>query len=672
MFVLIINFQRMKKLILLFTILLSTAYAYAQYYYVPHLYAPGNPGGLNNDDEFPFGGGLSSTWVSIQSGSATNPVWTAQQTIPFPFQFNGNSVSQYYVSTSGVLTFSSTVGAAPSYTNTLLPDAQIPDNSVMIWGVEGTGSNDVIVVKTFGTAPNRQQWIMFSSYTTFGGTGYQYWSIVLEESSNKIYVVDQRNTYADVRVTVGIQLNSSTAINVNNTNILSAVSGSSSNASDNYYYEFLNGVQPQYDLAVISNNLYPTFGLTSAPFNIQGTVFNAGAAIIDSLVLNYTINGGAPTSASLNGLNILPGQTYNFSHPTTWNPGSVGSYVISIYATNLNGNADQNIVNDVFTETVQILAQVAQLTPLFEEFTSSTSAPDLPANLQFNALLSANSGNFTCVKYQMNWPNPGDIYYNADGFIRQTFYNVVAIPNLLVDGAPGIHPALFTQTDFDNEYEKPAFFNISSTYSVVGNSVSVTATILPLIDLTNPVKVFFAITESQTVNNASTSGETEFYFVEHRMMPDGDGYSIANMVAGIPVSITQNYTFPAINNVENFNNLTFPVWLQNPTTKEVYQSSFSTVLTGVQENDGPIGGIINLYPNPTGSDINVMYQLQKDETLNMSISNTLGEVVLVKNNILGNHGRNNQTLNTSILAPGTYFIDLHIANNHYRSKFVKY
>ena len=32
----------------------------------------------------------------------------------------------------------------------------------MVWGLQGTGSNDNIVTKTFGTAGGRQHWVFFA------------------------------------------------------------------------------------------------------------------------------------------------------------------------------------------------------------------------------------------------------------------------------------------------------------------------------------------------------------------------------------------------------------------------------------------------------------------------------------------------------------------------------
>ena len=145
-------------------LLLSLSFANAQYWRIDYPNAATNPGGLNTDDEYPVGGGLATTWATIQGFSAT-PVWSPAQTIPFSFSFNGAAVTQFKVSTSGVLTFNTGSSmAAPAYAKASLPDATIPDQSVCIWGLAALGSNDNIVTKTFGTAPNRQLWVQFSSY----------------------------------------------------------------------------------------------------------------------------------------------------------------------------------------------------------------------------------------------------------------------------------------------------------------------------------------------------------------------------------------------------------------------------------------------------------------------------------------------------------------------------
>ena len=167
-------------------VMLSFFISKAQYWQIPNINANQNPGAINNDIEQPG----QPAWTPLLTSSAT-PTWSPAVSIPFPFLFNGSAVTQIKASSTGIVTFdvSSTL-AAPSSANTSLPSALIPDKSVCIWGIEGTGADDMILTKTFGTAPNRQFWIQYNSYSIASEpTAWCYWSVVLEETTNKIHIV---------------------------------------------------------------------------------------------------------------------------------------------------------------------------------------------------------------------------------------------------------------------------------------------------------------------------------------------------------------------------------------------------------------------------------------------------------------------------------------------------
>lgn len=61
----------MKKLYTLASAMCIAALGFSQYYYIPHIIAGQNPGGLNTDLEYPVGGGLSTSWTTIQGPSAS-------------------------------------------------------------------------------------------------------------------------------------------------------------------------------------------------------------------------------------------------------------------------------------------------------------------------------------------------------------------------------------------------------------------------------------------------------------------------------------------------------------------------------------------------------------------------------------------------------------------------
>ena len=218
----------MKKKLLLLTFLgLFFSAMQAQYWQVEYLNANVNPGELNTDDEYPVGNGLAPTWATLLAPTAT-ATWSATTNLPFAFDFYGSPVTSFKVSNSGVLTFDVATALAPTpYGSVALPAATVPDKSICILGIQGTGVNDNIVTKTFGTAPNRQFWVFFNSYSDAAATtDYLYFSIVLEETTNRIYIVDQR-TNATATNSVGLQMNATTAYSLAGSPNVGAYAGTS-------------------------------------------------------------------------------------------------------------------------------------------------------------------------------------------------------------------------------------------------------------------------------------------------------------------------------------------------------------------------------------------------------------------------------------------------------------
>ena len=359
----------MKKL---FTLILSLfcicTLSFGQYYYVKVAPVPGyNPGGLNNDGEYPNGSGLTSGWNSILGPSVTSPAWSSNQSIPFSFNFNGSSVTQYKVSSTGVLTFNTGAATAPSSSNAALPSGSIPDNSVCIWGIEASGTNDEVVTKTFGSFPNRQHWVFFTSHSLNGG--WSYWSIVLEESSDRIYIVDQRNQGTSGGVSMGIQIDGSTAISVTGSPSVLPESGNSEMPSDNLYYEFVYGVQPAIDGELLT---FETPSYVNVTNNIiKGDIKNLGSSTITSIDLNYSIDNGATITQNLTGLSIATFIEYDFSHSTSW-WAPPGTYSVKVWISNVNGlGPDTDSGNDEITKNITVVNPIPNIIPSYASVTNT-------------------------------------------------------------------------------------------------------------------------------------------------------------------------------------------------------------------------------------------------------------------------------------------------------------
>ena len=346
----------MKKITLLIAALFTGSMAFAQYYYLPA--QPGNPGVLNNDGEGTFANMSPLGWADVQATSSTD-VWSSNQTIPFGFMFNGTSRTSYKVSTTGVLTFTTAATIVPSSSNSNLPSTSIPDNSICAWGLEVSGSNDHIASKTFGTSPNRQHWVSFLSASNPGETqqNYTYWSIVLEETSGRVYIVDQQHRRAP-DLTIGLQLNGTTAISHPGSPNVGNLAGNNSSASDNVFYSFMPGSQPGFDLAGVRLIMNDTIAPPNSAFDIYGTFINLGFASVSNVELNYSINGGATVTSNVSGLSIAKFATSNINHPTKWTPTSTGVYSIKMWVSKINGSTDADLSNDEINFDVTVLQSI--------------------------------------------------------------------------------------------------------------------------------------------------------------------------------------------------------------------------------------------------------------------------------------------------------------------------
>lgn len=667
----------------------------AQYYYIPNVSVGYNPGNLNVDGEYPVGGGLPAGWTTLQTQSAS-PIWSPTQTIPFTFSFNGASVTQFKVSTSGILTFDvATAVAAPSYTKAALPSALIPDNSVCIWGLGATGTNDNIVTKTFGTAPNQQFWIQFSSYgygtTPSDGSNFTYWSIVLEETTNSIYIVDNRTGgFATTKsVSAGIQINSSTAISVAGSPSLASLSTGDGTPGDNSYYHFIFGTQPDYDLYVkdITTSPYLVVGNNT----ITGVINNIGLTTITSLTLNYKINGGTAVTDAITGISIAPLGSYAFSHTVLWNTVTSGSYTVECYATDLNGaNVDQNPGNDSKTKTLNILTALEPRIPLFEIFTSSTCPPCTPGNINFHSIIDTiNALQHVSVKYQQDFPGTGDPYATAESVTRRgSFYAINSIPRMENDGGWDGNANSFTYSLYQDAKSIPAQYMMNATYTndVTTRTLSAKVLYSPLFNATG-TQLYTAILEKETSNNIKSNGETSFFNVMKKMLPDENGTSINNIAPGVWDSVSITYTFngnyrlpsngQAANvidhsiehSVEEFSDLIMVGWLQDPSgSKQVFQAcNFTpTIGSGVYEMNKSVNSIL-IYPNPADQYTAVEISLNASENLKIQLMDVEGKTIETLH-IAGKSGLTKENFNTSKLANGIYHVAVSDSKNN---SFVK-
>jgi len=377
----------------------------------------------------------------------------------------------------------------------------------------------------------------------------------------------------------------------------------------------------------------PTYFVGST--DVAGTIANVGNSNIESFSINWQLNGGDTYSDIIAGQNISIGQTYEFTstHALTPEP---GVHTLKVWISAVNGTTvpDNDPVNDTMTKILRIPTQTLPRIPMFEEFTSSTCAPCASFNNGvFNPFLAQNEDDLVYVKYQMDWPGAGDPYYTEEGGVRRGYYGVNAVPMLFVDGKNVATTSPGVNTAFTTSLANPAFIDIASYYAIDGNNLFIKGQFISyadLVDATLNIVVF----EGITTQNVATNGETEFHHVMMRLLPDGYGTPIENVMTGEPFLFEHNVDM-STTNVEEMDDLQVAIFLQDNVTKEIFQSSYAD-LSGVGVSKLQTSKL-TIYPNPVNGDqININIPESLGDNVRIEVRNSMGSIVKVYNALNSN------------------------------------
>jgi len=227
--------------------------------------------------------------------------------------------------------------------------------------------------------------------------------------------------------------------------------------------------------------------------------------------------------------------------------------------------------------SIIVNAQTVPLKPLYEEFTSSTCAPCAGANAILDPLLQANPGTHSLIKYQMNWPGSGDPYYTEEGGVRKVYYNVTGVPSMFIN-SESLYPGDITQEIYDSYLDELTSIELDIVSAEIDDDyiATIEVDINPLIDYVAGLTAHIVIVEKVTVGNVGSNGETEFFNVMMKMLPNAYGTTLDALTTGNTVTIIESYdmgeTF-----MEQPNDLAVIVFIQDDTDKTVYQSDQADV-----------------------------------------------------------------------------------------------
>jgi len=233
---------------------------------------------------------------------------------------------------------------------------------------------------------------------------------------------------------------------------------------------------------------------------------------------------------------------------------------------------------------------------LHEIFTGSTCGPCFDADGIILGVLEDNPGKYVQLAYHIG----SDPYVSSEAVARKMYYipeeDTYSIPYLHVDGF-GFHPveykddAGYTQADFDGFQAEPCYLQMDVSHTINGKTVDIIVDLTPLQDDSSDLRLLVAIIENTTYLNEGTNGLTEFHHVMKKMVPDDSGTVLDPLIRGEEVQLSFSYTFEGeyddstgitnmidhstAHTVEEFEDLSVVVFVQNNTSWQVLQSAWS-------------------------------------------------------------------------------------------------
>ena len=220
---------------------------------------------------------------------------------------------------------------------------------------------------------------------------------------------------------------------------------------------------------------------------------------------------------------------------------------------------------------------------LIEEFTNASCPPCAAQNPGFNATVDANLQYLTPIKYQTNWPgfDPMNVQTQAEVGPRVTYYGVTGVPNGRQNGTLEVFPlSNMTAATIQAAYNTltPVTIALNHTLSPNADSVYITVAVKSDAALTGNLRLRVVVAEDEIIfaSAPGSNGEADFYQIMRKMLPNATGTATGDFAAGE----TKNYSFAwKLDYFYDLNQMSVAAFLQNDTSKEVYQSERSEPVT---------------------------------------------------------------------------------------------
>lgn len=248
------------------------------------------------------------------------------------------------------------------------------------------------------------------------------------------------------------------------------------------------------------------------------------------------------------------------------------SYDVTIKSVNVLKNSTVELNFDLYA-TDKIV--------LIEDFANVSCVPCVTSNRILEQLTNNTFGRnrLVAIKFPTNFPSPVDPFFlanSSDCNSRMGYYSIILAPTNIINGI--LKPIPSDSNDVKekviSELAKIPQFKIDVQSNINANDfiIDITVEVKDLTGLDFSKLVLHTVVTETDIEYSTppgSNGETKFYDVMRKMLPNNQGETLAS------INQLGTYTFQrqvAINSAWLQSNLNAVVFIQNKDTKEVYQA----------------------------------------------------------------------------------------------------
>jgi hypothetical protein len=298
---------------------------------------------------------------------------------------------------------------------------------------------------------------------------------------------------------------------------------------------------------------------------------------------------------------------------------------------------------------------------LLEHFTNVSSSEFARIDAELQQFASGHSDEVITLQYHTGFPgnDPLNEDNRPDPSARALYYGLAQVPHIIMDGSYKDEEfSQWAEIDFQERILDDAPFTLDVSFEDrIESLLNVRVEVQALTAIEAEITLHIAVVEQEITTVFTGLGERKYFNVLKSMLPSAGGTRLekTTWTTGEIKEVSQSWS---PKNVFDPEQLAVVVFLQNNTTKEIYQATFAQpadppLITGldeqpeIQDEDNFI-----IYPNPASDQVRVL--LETSNLYHWKIYDKFGRVAMAGKT---DHTRT-FTLDVQTLASGLYILQL--------------